>query len=155
MADDRPDILVFPPLAFLVAVLASVALGWLVPLGVLAPAATWLVVLGALLLSAGCVLGITGVAAFRRAGTNVNPHQPALRVVETGPYRLSRNPMYLGMVLIVAGLGLVASLDWALILAPMLWAVLHVGVVLREEAYLAAKFGDPYRAYLARTRRWL
>ncbi len=63
--------------------------------------------------------------------------------------------MYLGMVLMTLGIGLVASLDWAVILAPLLWALLHFGVVLREETYLRAKFGAPYEAWLARTRRWI
>ena len=76
-------------------------------------------------------------------------------VVETGPYRFTRNPMYLGMVIIQIGLCLTFSLDWLIFLTPILWAALHFGVVLREEAYLEAKFGAPYQHFKGRTRRWL
>ena len=92
---------------------------------------------------------------FKRAGTHVEPHKPSLVLVEGGPYRLTRNPMYLGLILVLVGCGFVASLDWALPLVIPFGLVLHHGVVLREERYLGAKFGAPYRAYLDSTRRWL
>jgi protein-S-isoprenylcysteine O-methyltransferase Ste14 len=155
VAEDRPDIVAFPPLLALGAVIAAVVLGWLLPLHFLPPPAPVTVLPGLLLIVAALALVLWGDRAFKRAGTNVNPRRPALHLVETGPYRFTRNPMYLGMVVFLFGLGLAASLDWALILTPVLWAALHFGVVLREEAYLSAKFGAPYVAFLGRTRRWI
>lgn len=153
---DAPDILVFPPLASIIAPLAAIALEWLVPIRLLpAPFTGWSVVFGLVLMGAAGALAISGVRAFKTGATNVDPRQPALNLVEAGPYRFTRNPMYLGMVTLQLGLAFTFSLDWALLAAAALWAVLHRGVVLREEAYLSAKFGQPYLDYLNRTRRWL
>ena len=161
MTDDRPrrdapDIVALPPLIWLAALLLCLALEWLLPLGLLPPPlAPVTLVPGALLLALGIGIAVAGAMAFRRAGTNVHPGHPALVLVETGPYRVTRNPMYLGMLLALAGVGLVASLDWALPMVVPLWLALHHGVVLREEAYLSAKFGAPYDVFRGRTRRWL
>lgn len=153
---DRPDIIALPPLILSGLFLLALALEWLTPIAILPPPGLGFVFwfgLAASILAVG--IAGSGVVTFHRAGTNVNPRQPALTVVSTGPYRFTRNPMYLGMVILLPGLGLAASLDWALLLAPVLWALLHYGVVLREEAYLEAKFGEEYGALKARTRRWL
>ena len=93
--------------------------------------------------------------AFTRAATNIDPRSPALTLATDGPYKISRNPMYLCMILFQAGLSLAFSLDAGLILLPLLWAALHFGVVLPEERYLTVRFGKDYVAYLDRTRRWL
>ncbi len=154
---DAPDILIFPPLASVTAPITAVALEWICPLGLVPPAfsSSWIVVLGILALGLAGTLAISGERAFRAANTNVDPRQPALTLVETGPYRFTRNPMYLGMVVLQIGLGLTFSLDWTILTAPILWAVLNWGVVTREETYLAGKFGAPYAEYLTRTRRWI
>ena len=150
-AKDAPDILAFPPAVTLGAVVAAVALDWLWPLGS-PPRLVWL---GGLLIVMAFGVAGAGVRAFKAAKTNVDPRKPALILVETGPYQFSRNPMYLGMVVLQIGVALAFAVEWALIGAVVVWAVLHWGVVLREEAYLSAKFGAPYEAYLQRTRRWL
>lgn len=156
MAEDRPDILFIPPLALAIALAATVALGLWLPLGVLPP---WpwppAVAGGALLCLAAIATSLSGVLAFRRAGTHVVPTKPALTIVRDGPYRYTRNPMYLGMVAVVLGAGLLASNLWGVVAAGLLWFALDRGVVRREEAYLAAKFGERYRALLVTTRRWL
>jgi protein-S-isoprenylcysteine O-methyltransferase Ste14 len=156
MTLDRPGIIVVPPLAWLVALVASVALGRWLPLGFLPPY-PWLagLVVGLLIIAASVAVNVSGFVAFRRAGTNVNPYKPALRVVRGGIMRFTRNPMYLGMVLFVAGLGVALSNVWGLIAAAALWAVFHWGVVRRDERYMEAKFGSPYRQLLTETRRWL
>lgn len=156
MQPDRPDIVILPPLALLIAVAAAFALHLLAPLGLLPPfpwgLGLWL---GCALMAAGIAIGVAGIVSFRRAGTNVVPLNPTLKIVRSGPYRFTRNPMYLGMIVGLAGLGLAASNTWALILTPALWATYHWGVVLPEEAYLERKFGEDYRALLTETRRWL
>jgi protein-S-isoprenylcysteine O-methyltransferase Ste14 len=110
---------------------------------------------GAIIAVGGVMLSVRGAIEFRRAGTNVNPFQPALKIVSNGPYRFTRNPMYLGMVVFMVGFSLLLSLEWGLILTPVLWLAFDQLVVVREEAYLDRKFGQPYRELLARTRRWL
>jgi protein-S-isoprenylcysteine O-methyltransferase Ste14 len=95
------------------------------------------------------------VRAFRNAGTNVETPKPATTLVTSGIYARSRNPMYVALALLFAGTAVLADSGWlALLLLPFL-GVLRVGVIAREERYLERKFGEPYRAYRARVRRWL
>jgi protein-S-isoprenylcysteine O-methyltransferase Ste14 len=104
----------------------------------------------AALLLVGSALGL-----FRLAGTNPLPMRPTTSLVVRGPYRLTRNPMYLGLALLYAGLALLFDLGWALVLIPVLLFVVHTQIVASEERYLEATFDDEYRAYRTRVRRWL
>ncbi len=134
----------------------AILLEWLLPLGYLPPPlATVPAIIGLLLVLGFVATGLWGALQFRRAHTNIDPRHPALVLVETGPYRFTRNPMYLGFLLLFAGIGLLASLDWSLPLLPLLWLALDRLIVVREEAYLSRKFGAPYDAFRSRTRRWL
>ena len=156
MSKDSPDILVFPPFVFFGAILAAVVLQWLIPLNFLPVGGAFVAILpGVALIAFALWVAFAGVAAFKKAGTNVNPRQEALVFVSDGPYRITRNPMYLGMVLFQFGLALTFSLDWSVIAGLAAWGILHFGVVLREEAYLTKKFGDPYLGFLKQRRRWL
>jgi protein-S-isoprenylcysteine O-methyltransferase Ste14 len=82
-------------------------------------------------------------------------HQPAESIVDTGPYRFTRNPIYLSMVLGLIGLAIAFNSLWLLLTLVPFALVIRYGVVAREEAYLERKFGDVYRGYRARVRRWL
>ncbi len=145
-----------PPLYPLGALALSVLLEWVAPLDYLPPPLSLAaVVVGGLLVLAWVAVGLGGALAFRNARTNIDPRKPALVLVEAGPYRFTRNPMYLGFLMLFAGIGVLASLDWSLPLLVPLWVALHRWVVLPEEAYLGARFGAPYAAFRARTRRWL
>ena len=156
MTRDSPNVIALPPLILVAALGLAVLLGYVVPLGLLPPAlAMPATVAGGALIVLGGALGVSGILAFRAAGTHVEPFKPALALVESGPYRFTRNPMYLGLMLGHVAVSLIASLDWGLVTLIPLALTLHFGVVLREERYLAAKFGQPYTDYLARTRRWL
>ena len=156
MERDRPDIMVFPPLAFFLAIALTFVLRHLLSLNVLNAAPQGiLLAIGLPLVAVSLWLNLAGVLAFRRAETNINPRKPALTVVRTGPYRFTRNPMYLGLILFVAGLGIAVSTLWGPIVACLLWAMLHWGVVLREEAYLKAKFGSEFDELLTSARRWI
>lgn len=153
---DHPNVILFPPAIFALVLGTAVLLGWLMPVAVLPGAySTLALILGLPVCCLSAAIALSGILAFRRAGTNIEPHKPSLVLVGDGPYRFTRNPMYLGLILLLLGLSLVFSLDWGIPLTPVLWLVLHHGVVLREEVYLTAKFGEPYREYLDRTRRWL
>lgn len=154
---DTPGVILFPPLILLLALAAALALDFSLPLAFLPePSVTgWLFWLGLVLGFTGIAFAVAGQRSFRRAGTNVSPHKPALKMVETGPYRFTRNPMYLGIVLFFAGMVLAGSLEWGLLILPVLIITLQIGVIAREERYLSRKFGAPYDAFKARTRRWL
>src|SRR5262249_53893095 len=111
--------------------------------------------LGGVLILAAVVLGTIARNTFARAGTNVNPYQPATCLVTQGPFRFSRNPMYVAMTALFLGGTLALRNGWMLILLPVLMILMHVAVVLREERYLGRKFGADSAAYCSRVRRYL
>ena len=150
---DNSSVRVPPPLLYF----AAIALGyWLrgryplpfVPAALAQPAGAALVVLGV-------VLAIAGAVTFRRAGTSPNPMKPSTMVVMHGPYRFTRNPMYLGMTVLTIGAAVWLNTGWILILLVPALAVMRWHVIAREEAYLEEKFGEPFRDYKRRVRRWL
>jgi len=114
----------------------------------------------------GLVAGLAGVGIwlaldgwamlrFQRARTSVVPTRPASALVTSGPYRITRNPMYVGMAALYAGLALWFGVIWALALLPPVLIVVDRLVIAREERYLEARFGEEYREYRRRVRRWL
>jgi protein-S-isoprenylcysteine O-methyltransferase Ste14 len=155
-ADDHPGVIAPPPLIIAAALVVGLALDWLVPAYVLTVlfGTTTRIVVGVLLIAAG--LGLIGLAGhqFHRLGTNAFPWQPTLVLATHEIYGHLRNPMYVGMILIAAGLAIALASDWTLVLLAPAAIVLHRGVVLREEQYLAAKFGEDYHQYLAQVPRY-
>ena len=116
----------------------------------------WLqVATGALLFAAGAVMMLAAAGLFRRLGTNIPPSRPTTLIATPGPYRWTRNPMYLGMALVYAGIAVGFDGAIALALLPLVLIVIQRQVIAREERYLEAKFGDDYRRYKAEVRRWL
>ena len=114
-----------------------------------------LVVAGTVLIAAGLVVIASGLLTFFRARTAIMPHHAASRLVTHGPYRFTRNPMYLGMSLLHAGLALRANMGWPLVLLPLVLLALVRLVIGREERYLASAFGTEYDEYRRRVRRWI
>ena len=156
-APDHPGVIARPPrIAYLFLAIGAI-LGWLWPLPLLpagSPAALRFGGGGGLV-ALGLVVMTLAVRAFRDAGTNVETPKPAIALVTGGIYARSRNPMYVALALLFAGIGVLADSGWlALLLVPYV-AVLRIGVIAREERYLERKFGAPYRAYRAHVRRWL
>ena len=92
---------------------------------------------------------------FKSEGTPIATSEKVTRIVRDGIYRYSRNPIYLGMFLAYLGYALIANNAWALIFAVALYAIMHFGVILREERYLAERFGEDYMNYLENVRRWI
>jgi len=111
--------------------------------------------IGWALVAVGVALMGSAVMTFRRAGTSLNPAKPTTRVVVHGPYRFTRNPMYVGWVIVYLGCVLLTNTVWPLVSLPVVLVLISRAVIAKEERYLAAKFGDAYRAYKARVRRWL
>jgi protein-S-isoprenylcysteine O-methyltransferase Ste14 len=100
-------------------------------------------------------VGLPAVLAFRRASTSPKPWKPTTALVTTGPYRFTRNPMYLGFTLLYLGTTIWVNTVWPMILLPLVLLLMHYGVILREEAYLERVFGEAYLTYRRRVRRWL
>lgn len=143
-----------PPLLFLACLIAGWGLGLLHPLATGLPEAPrcWTAG-GVLVLAPG--LGTWGLLTFRRAGTTHEPNGQAMALLTTGPFRFSRNPLYLALTAFLAGFGLMLDSAWVLMGAPVLALLLDRLVIPREEARLGAQFGEAYQAYLRRVRRWL
>jgi protein-S-isoprenylcysteine O-methyltransferase Ste14 len=151
---DTAHVIVRPPLAWGLAVIAGLALDWLLPLPFL-PAdlpAGWL---GALVFALALALFAWAIVTVTSAGSNVPTNRPTTTLVESGPYRFTRNPIYLGMFLGLIGLAIAFDDLWLLVMLVPFALVIRYGVVVREEAYLERKFGDIYRGYRSRVRRWL
>jgi protein-S-isoprenylcysteine O-methyltransferase Ste14 len=110
---------------------------------------------GASLMIAGVSLMAAAIGRFRRAKTAVETWRPTTGIVTGGPYAHTRNPIYVAMILAYAGIGLIANAPAVVALSPLLFAVLHYGVVLREEHYLECKFGDAYLDYKHAVPRWV
>lgn len=110
---------------------------------------------GALLVVAGLAIVATAVRQFRGAGTSEKPWEPSTAIVDTGLYGRTRNPMYLAMALLYGGLALLFDSVAAMLLLPVVLLIIQTQVIAREERYLERKFGEPYRDYRRRVRRWL
>jgi len=153
---DTAGVIAPPPLIALGAVLIGIALDWLMPAYVLTVILSREVRIGVglLLVAAGFALGFTGRGTFVRSGTNVNPFKPSSVLVTSGIYAHVRNPMYVGLALMVAGIGVALASDWTLVMLVVAALVVHFGVVAREERYLEAKFGDAYRNYMRSVPRY-
>jgi protein-S-isoprenylcysteine O-methyltransferase Ste14 len=143
---------VYPPVIFGFAIL-SIILQRI--FGVPSPLSKSARLAGFPLLILGFLLGGTAVKAQYRAGTPVDPHLPSTALVQSGPYRLTRNPIYLAFVLIASGFALLLNSLWSLSLMPIMTIILDKGMVKREENYLEQKFGEEYRQYKKRVPRWL
>lgn len=146
----RPATLLPPPLVYVAALWSAWELNKLLPLALTKlPGIGWmLVVLGSLLLL------WTTWTMFRHR-TTINPYAAVSQLVQIGPFGFSRNPIYLADTIIYFGIMLLWGNLWPLLLYPLVWAAIRYGVIMHEEAHLAAKFGEAYEQYCARVRRWI
>jgi protein-S-isoprenylcysteine O-methyltransferase Ste14 len=154
MSAHRPATRVLPPAPYAAALLG----GWWLDRRMMPLSLDWGVagnVLGGLAVGIGFALFAWTLATFHRHRTTVNPYKAASTLCTEGPFRFSRNPIYVGDWFILAGVSLLMKTAWPLVFAPLIWALLRYGVIRHEEAHLEARFGDDYRAYRARVRRWL
>ncbi len=151
---DTAQVVIRPPIAWLLAVLVGLALDWLMPLPFM-PAALPAGWIGGAVFAVALALLAWAIATITRAGSNVPTSKPTTTIVDTGPYRFTRNPMYVGLALLYLGLTLIANAVWPLVLLPAAVVAIQVAVIAREERYLEAKFGDAYRDYRSRVRRWI
>lgn len=153
---DTAGVIAPPPLLALAAVLLGLLLDWLAPAYVLSLILTLTerIMFTIILVGAGGTLAYSALKVFRAAGTRPEPWKPTTALVDVGAFGWLRNPMYVGGVLILAGLSIALASDWMLVLTILLVPVMHYGVVKREERYLTAKFGDAYRHYTEQVPRY-
>jgi protein-S-isoprenylcysteine O-methyltransferase Ste14 len=144
--------LIRPPFVYLIAIALGVMLQLAVPLSFFPR--TFNVVVGASLVVGAIALFISAVGKFRAAGTAVPANQPTTAIVRSGPYRFSRNPIYLAFSLLQLGIAIWVNSLWLLATLVAAVALIHV-VIGREERYLERKFGAEYLEYKAAVRRWL
>ncbi len=150
---DSPEVMTFPPVIFatffVIGIITDRALSHSMEFHGFPHRAGWvLVVIGFLIVG-------WAIARFVKAKTHVDVRKPATTIVTDGPYRFSRNPMYLAATLLYVGVAIVFGKTATLALIIPCLIVLHYGVIAREERYLDGKFGDAYREYQAKVRRWL
>ena len=150
---DNPGVVARPPLLYGAAFVVVLVFRWSWPMPIFVEAvALWP---GLALVAMGVGAAIWGRRTMRAAGTNINPALPATAIVTSGPFRFSRNPLYLALTLLYLGLTLAFNTWWGMVVLVPLLIIMHRGVVLREERYLAQKFGESYRQYRSRVRRYV
>lgn len=153
--NERPNTLPWPPLIFAGAAAAAVLLDRLHPVSNLLPDGGAVRAIGAIVLLVGLCLDGAAMLTMRRHHANILPHRAATALVTTGVFAVSRNPIYLGNTLLLAGAALVFGNPWLLLSAVAAAGVVTKLAIRREEAHLAARFGDAWQVYAARTGRWL
>ena len=151
---DRPNVVIPPPIAWGLAIVAGLVAGWFYPLQ-LVPTSIPRAWVGGGLFALGVALAVWAIVTIRKAGTQFDVYKPTTAIVENGPYRFTRNPIYLGMFLGQIGVAIGFDNLWVLAMLVPFSFVIRYGVVAREEAYLERKFGTIYRSYKSRVRRWL
>jgi protein-S-isoprenylcysteine O-methyltransferase Ste14 len=152
--EDHPKIVAFPPLLLLIGAVVSVLVHYLAFSIRILPEPLAMI-LGIVCLLIGPSLALPALFTMRAAGTHANPAKPAFLIVRSGPYRFTRNPMYLALCLVQVGIGFLLN-DWiTLLFVVPLALILHFGVILPEERYLEAKFGQQYLALKREVRRWI
>ena len=152
-SNNSPGIKVPPPFYYLTGFLFAYAFNRFYPIPMFGH--TLSVILALFFLLPSAVIGIWSLIEFWRAKTNPRPDKPSSSLVIIGPYRITRNPMYLSLTLLYIGLGLMLSIAWTFIFLPAIIFIMHVYVIRREESYLESRFGEQYRSYKKRVRRWL
>ena len=140
---------------FASAVAAAVILGYVYPLGGVLPTGTAVRSIGALLLLAGIGFDVAAMREMRRHRANILPHRAATALVTSGPFALSRNPIYLGNMLVLTGAALLFGSLWLLLGAAAAGVAVTVLAIRREGAHLAAQFGDGWSEYARHTPRWM
>lgn len=150
---DNPGVVAPPPLIYAVPLAAGLYMNRADPFPIMSPLyAKWI---GIVLIAIAVALSVSAFIQFRRKHTAVMPYKPTTAIIESGPFRFTRNPLYLSLAIGYVGVAILMNSTWPLLLLPLVLLVVHRGVILREERYLEQKFGDEYNAYKVRVRRWI
>ena len=153
-AEDHADVRILPPVLFLGSIAVGVLIQFAIPLG-FAQGSGLRVGIGLLAVALGFAEIAWAFTVMRRTHQDPDPRKPSPELIPSGPYRYSRNPMYVGMTLIQTGIGVALGNLWILLLLVPTLFILQRGVIEKEEAYLQRRFGDSYLRYRNSVRRWL
>ena len=150
---DHADVKIHPPILLVIHLVTAFLLNNFLPLSFAFPKIVgWL---GYVLVLIGLGFAFNAFNRFRHANTTLDPHGSVSAVVTSGPYRFSRNPIYLGLVCLLIGFPFIFRTYWGLVLSPVFVILMNILVIQHEEAYLEKKFGETYTSYKSRVRRWL
>jgi protein-S-isoprenylcysteine O-methyltransferase Ste14 len=153
--NDHPGVIAHPPFIFLGGILIGAGFQRLWPWTIFSTTGIGLRTIGILCLLGAAFVVASGAVLMKSAGTNVRPDRPTTAIIQRGPYRVSRNPLYMALTLAYLGLTIPINTWWCVLFLPPILLAMHFGVVLREEHYLERKFGDAYHNYCRRVRRYL
>lgn len=149
----RPQVKFPPPALYGSAILLGWLFNFLVPVGL--PSNSWIMGVGL----AGVALGLSIIGwsafEFRRHKTTILPHRASSRIIQSGPFRFSRNPIYLAFAIIQINAALLLNSLWILLLVPVCIVITNVFVIAKEEAFLTQAFGEEYIVFMQRVRRWI
>lgn len=151
---DAPDVAIQPPIALILALMAAFIMNWLIPLSFV-PTSWPRVEIGLIILLLALLLIRWSIATLRGAKTGVMIHKPTSTIVTSGPYRYTRNPIYIAALLGLVAFAIGFDSLWFLLMMIAIFLVFHFGVILREESYLEQKFDGEYLAYKSKVRRWV
>ncbi len=150
---DHALVRIHPPILTILHLIAAFLLNWLIPFPRAVP--SFIIWLGILIVLGGLALSFTAINQFRKQHTTLDPHGSVSAVVQEGPYHFTRNPIYMGLLLVLIGFPLAFGTLWGIVLSPVFIWLMSVLVIRHEEAYLENKFGNVYTSYKSRVRRWL
>ncbi len=150
---EGPQVKIIPPLVFLTGLLVGSLANIWIPTKVVSNAVPWSI--GGVLIICGLIVSGAAVVKFKRAGTTVRPDRAASTLVTAGPYRVCRNPMYLGLAVLSLGVAIADQSLWTLIALALVVTLIQRRVIEPEEAFLEKRFGAEYLSYKRAVRRWL
>lgn len=153
MGNDAPGLVVPPPIIYFGAVAMGFLTDWLWPLTLL-PNAVQYVLGGLVIVVSGAIMPFV-MREFSRAQTHFDARKPVTNLIVTGPFQFSRNPSYLALALLCVGIAIISDTVWIIVWLIPATLVADYGIIRREESFLEDKFGDAYRIYKAKVRRWL
>jgi protein-S-isoprenylcysteine O-methyltransferase Ste14 len=150
---DAPNVRIIPPLVYLAGLVIGLVISIWIPTTVVSSSLALTV--GGILILCGAVLAASAIFNFKSVGTTVRPDQASSALVIVGPYKITRNPMYLGLALVYAGISIADQSIWALILLPVVMKIIQRQAIEREEVFLESRFGADYLRYKGHVRRWI
>jgi len=148
-----PNVKIIPPLVYLAGIVIGIVISIRIPTKIVPSSLAWM--LGGILIVCGAVLTGSAILKFKGVGTTVRPDRAASTLVVVGPYRITRNPMYLGLALVYVGITIADQSVWALILLPVGLTIIQRRAIAPEEAFLERRFGANYIRYKENVRRWI
>jgi protein-S-isoprenylcysteine O-methyltransferase Ste14 len=150
---DSPGVRIPPPLIFVGGLIVGLSMSAWIPTSYIGSLTAHTV--GGILMVMGALLAASAVRIFVKTGTNLRPDRPSNALAIVGPYRFTRNPMYLSLTIIYVGVAVFMQSLWSVLLLPLLLFFIQRKIISREEAYLDRRFGADYTRYRNQVRRWL